>query len=290
LTEQTEQKIEQLNKELAATRQERDESNTQAKEWAEKRNKIYDQIKALQTEVKHLKEQRDEINLQVQVLKTAREKAKAERNEKHQKLTQIREKIKALEPKKPSTRLKDLEKAIQSIEWKIQTSSLSVKEEKALVDQVRVLEVQRVAHKQLQELTDKMVDMQTEAKALGTQAKLNHEKLSQLAKESQGFHEKLIGVLNNIKSLRQNADEAHQKYVEIHQKADEGHERYVGIQRQIRALKDELAKKEKEHYGARGRALREEATKKAQEKLKRGEKLTWDEFKLLTEQEEATEH
>lgn len=290
MAEQTQQKIEQLSKELAATRQERDELNTQAREWAEKRNKVNDQIKELQIEVKRLKEQRDEINLQVQVLKAAREKAKTERNEKHQRVAQIREKIKALEPKKPSTRLKDLEKAIQSIEWKIQTSSLSVKEEKTLVDQVRILEVQRVAHKQLQELTDKMIEMQTEAKALGTQAKLNHEKLAQLAEESQGFHEKLIGVLNNIKSLRQNADEAHQKYVGIRQKADKSHERYVGIQRQIRALKDELAKKEKEHYGARGRALREEATKRAREKMKRGEKLTWDEFKLLTEQEETTEH
>jgi uncharacterized coiled-coil DUF342 family protein len=290
LTEQIEQKIEQLNKELAATRQERDGLNTQAKEWAEKRNKTHDQIKTLQTEVKRLKEKRDEINLQVQVLKAAREKAKTEKNEKHQRITQIREKIKTLEPKKPSTRLKDLEKAIQSIEWKIQTSSLSVKEEKALVDQVRVLEVQRVAHKQLQELTDKMVELQTEAKASGTQAKLNHEKLSQLAQQSQEFHEKLIGVLNNIKSLRLNADEAHQKYMGIRQKADESHERYVGIQRQIKALKDELAKREKEHYGERSRALREEVTKRAQEKMKRGEKLTWDEFKLLTEQEEATEH
>lgn len=290
MTQQTQQKIEQLSKELETARRERDELNSQAKEWAEKRNKIHDQIKTLQTETRSLKEQRDETNLQVQVLKAAREKAKAEKNEKHLKIAQIREKIRTLTPKKPSTRLKDLEKEIQSIEWKIQTSSLSVKEEKALVDQVRVLEVQRLAHKQLQELTDKMIEIQTEAKALGTQAKLNHEKLSKLADQSQEHHEKLFGVLNNIMILRQSADEAHQKYVEIRQKANESHERYVAIQRQIRALKDELERREKEHYGARAQALREETTKRAQEKMKRGEKLTWDEFKLLTEQDEATEH
>jgi len=290
LTEQTEQRIEELNKELAAVRRERDDLNVEAKEWVEKRNQIHEQVKTLQAEIKHLKQQRDETNLQVQVLKAAREKAKAQRKEKHEQMARIREKIKALAPKIPSVGLEDLEKEIQGLEWKIQTTSLSVKEEKPLVDQVRVLEAQRAVHKRLQELTEKLFERQVEAKALGTQAKLNHEKLSQLAEQSQKFHQKLMEVLNSIKILRQSADEAHQKCAETHQRADKTHEKYVEIQRQIRTLKQELGKKEKERYATREQALREEATRKAQEKMNRGEKLTWDEFKLLTEREEATEH
>ncbi len=286
---QINQRIEELNNQLRAVGQERDELNAEAKEWAEKRNKIHEQIKTLQAEVKHLKKQRDETNLQVQVLKAAREKAKAQRKEKHGQILQVREKIKALALKKPSARLVDLEREIQSLEWKIQTTSLSVKEEKALVDQVAVLEAQRAVHKQLQKLTDSLVEMQAEEKALGTHAKLNHEKLSQLAEQSQKFHGTMMTLLSNTKTLRKDAEEAHRTHMEIRQKADKTHEKYVEIQHQMRVLKEEMENEEKEHHARREKVMREEAIKKAQEKMKRGEKLTWDEFKLLTEQEEATE-
>lgn len=243
----------------------------------------------LQTEVQRLKQQRDETNLQVQVLKAKREKAKTQRKEKYEQIIKVREKIKTLAQNKPSTRLEDLGKEIQDLDWKIQTTSIPVKEEKTIVDRVRLLENQRAVYKQLQELTDKRLELQAEAKALETQAKLNHEKLSELAQQSQKFHEQLIEIIKNTKSLRQTADEAHQKHLEIRQKANQAHEKYVEIQQQIRVLKEEQAKREKEHHTKREQQLLEEATKKAQEKMKRGEKLTWQEFKLLTEHEEATE-
>jgi uncharacterized coiled-coil DUF342 family protein len=182
-----------------------------------------------------------------------------------------------------------LEKEIQNLEWKIQTTSIPIKEEKIIIDRVRFLEKQRVVYKRLQELTDKRLELQTEAKALETQAKLSHEKLSQLAEQSQKFHEQLIEATKNVKTRIQNADQAHRKHLEVRQKANQVHEKYIEIQRQIKALKEEQAKIEKEHYTKREQQLREEATKKAQEKMKRGEKLTWDEFKLLTEKGETTE-
>lgn len=289
LPEQTERKIEELNLQLAAIKRERDELNNEAKAWAEKRNQLHEQTRVLQTEVQRLKQQRDETNLQVQVLKAAREKAKTQRKEKYEHIIKVREKIKTLAQNKPSTRLEDLEKEIQDLDWKIQTTSIPVKEEKTIVDRVRLLENQRAVYKQLQELTDKRLELQAEAKSLGTQAKLNHEKLSELAQQSQKFHEQLIEIIKNTKSLRQAADEAHQKHLEIRQKANQAHEKYVEIQQQIRVLKEEQAKREKEHHTKREQQLLEEATKKAQEKMKRGEKLTWQEFKLLTEHEEATE-
>jgi uncharacterized coiled-coil DUF342 family protein len=51
-----------------------------------------------------------------------------------------------------------------------------------------------------------------------------------------------------------------------------------------------MADKEKQQYAQKGQALKNQATAKAREKMKRGEKLTLDEFKLLSEEEEATQH
>ena len=285
-----EQKLVELNQQFALTKQERDQLNQEAKKWAEKRNEYHQQIKQLQSEVKNLKEKRDEINLQVQILKAAREKAKAQRQEKHEQIEKLREKMRPLAERKPANRLQDLEKRIKDIDWKIQTSSLPLQEEKELVEQVKLLETQRFAHKQLLDLKDKLIEVQTEAKAFGTQAKLKHDELSQLANQSQEFHNHLVETSNKIKTLRQSADQAHQKYLELGQKADKSHEKCVEIQKQAKSLKEEMESREKWQYAEKGQALKDQATAKAREKMKHGEKLTWDEFKLLTGEEEATEH
>jgi len=286
----SEQKLEELSQQLAQTKQERDQLNQEAKKWAEKRNEYHGQIKQLQSEVKSLKEKRDEINLQVQILKAAREKAKAQRQEKHEQIEKLREKMRPLAERKPTNRLQDLEKRIKDIDWKIQTSSLPLQEEKELVEQVKLLETQRFAHKQLLDLKDKLIEVQTEAKAFGTQAKLKHDELSQLANQSQEFHNHLVETSNKIKTLRQSADQAHQKYLELGQKADKSHEKCVEIQKQAKSLKEEMESREKRQYAEKGQALKDQAIAKAREKMKHGEKLTWDEFKLLTGEEEATEH
>ena len=56
------------------------------------------------------------------------------------------------------------------------------------------------------------------------------------------------------------------------------------LMQQIKSLKQEIQQKEKEQQTKRQEQLREEAAKKALEKMKRGEKLTWEEFKILSEQ------
>jgi phosphoserine phosphatase len=198
--------------------------------------------------------------------------------------------MKPLGERQQPVRYWDLEKRIQGLEWKIQTSSLSLQEEKELVEQVRVLETQRVSMKKLRDLGDSLTELQTETKALGTQAKLRHDELSEIANQSQKFHKQIIDLSSKIKSLRQSADEAHQKYIEYRQQADHIHKKYVGTQQQIRALKEDQERKEKQRHAEKEQALRIETTAKIREKMKRGERLTLEEFKLLSEQEEPTEH
>jgi uncharacterized coiled-coil DUF342 family protein len=291
---QNNQDVEESTQQLQRLKQERDELNNQARTWVEKRNSLHQEIKTLQAEAKNLREKRDEINLQVQILKAAREKAKTQAKQKREEIAKLREKVRTLAPKKPKVRQADLEREIENLEWKIQTSSLPVKEEKALVDRVQDLETQGVVYKQMDQLNDKLLQLQTETMALQNEAKLKHQQLTTLADQSQQLHTKLTEVFDKIKNLRQSADEAHQKYLEHRQKADETHQRVVELQQKTRTMKQEREQKEKQQYELRGLALKEEAAKKAKEKMNRGEKLTWQEFQLLTEQDEtdaeATEH
>jgi len=284
LSESTALKIEELNRDLDALKQERNKLNSEARMWAEKRNAIHEQIKALRAEAKLLKEKRDSKNQKVKELKVQREQAKSEQKEKRAQISKIKEKMQVFIEKKPSRPMVDIQKDINSLEWKIQTTSMSLKEENVLVDQIRILESQRAIHKQFQELKNTLVELQTEEKALATKAKLHHETLAELAEQSQEFHKQMLELLTKAQNLKPEADAAHQKHVKFRQKANEVHQKFLELLKQINSLKLEIKKKEEEQQAKKQQELREETVKKAHEKMKHGEKLTWEEFQLLAEQ------
>jgi uncharacterized coiled-coil DUF342 family protein len=284
LSDSTTLKIDELNRELSALKQERNKLNSEARVWAEKRNAIHEQIKTLRAEAKHLKEKRDDLNQKVKELKVLREQAKSEQKEKRAQISKIKEKMQVIMKKKPSRPLVDIQKDIDSLEWKIQTTSMPMQEEKVFVDQIRILESQRAIHKQFQQLKNALVELQAEEKTLATKAKLHHQTLAELAEQGQGFHKQMLELLTKAQNLKSEADAAHQNHVEFRQKANEAHQKFLEILEQINSLKLEIRKKDEEQQAKKQQELREEAVKKAHEKMKRGEKLTWEEFQLLAEQ------
>lgn len=284
MPESTEKKIEELSLELTSIKTKRDRSNSEASSWAKKRNSVHEQVRELRTEANSFKERRDALNQKVKELKNLREQAKAKRKEKRNQILKLREKRKILLEKKPSRNLRAIQKEIQSLEWRIQTTSLPVKQEEELISEVKRLEIQRTILTQLQELKNTLIELQTEEKALATEAKSHHEKLSELAEQSQKLHEQRLEILSQIRKLKAEADNAHQKYVENSRKADGLHQIYIELLQKINDLKQKQRRVEEEKQAKRQKQLLEEARKKALEKMKRGEKLTWEEFKLLAEQ------
>jgi uncharacterized coiled-coil DUF342 family protein len=272
---------------LTSLKEKRDKLNLEARGWAEKRNSLHEKIKALRTEVAELKEKRDALNEKVKELKNLREQARAKRKEKHTQILKLKEKLERLAEKGSSRDMRDIESEIERLEWKIQTTPLPVREEKMLIEQVRVLETQLSIHRRIQKLNNALFELQTEEKALETRANLHHEKLSELAEQSQSFHEKMVKLLDEIDTLRVKADAAHQRYVEIKQQAQTVHKEQMELLRQFKSLKEELRRAEERKQAKRQRELRKDLVKKASEKLKRGEKLTWEEFKILAEKKKA---
>jgi len=181
LSDPLKQRTEELNRKLASLKEELDKLKPEARRWAEKRNSKHKQIKVLRTKVDDLKEKRDELNKKVQELKNMRDQARTERREKHTQILKLKEKLRCLAEKKPIRSMRDVESEIERLEWEIQTTSLPVREEKILIDQVRALETQLSTHKQIRELEENLLELRAEEKALETKANLHHEKLSELA-------------------------------------------------------------------------------------------------------------
>lgn len=283
MSESLEKRIGELNQELASLREERDKLSLEAEKWAEKRDSVHEKIQKFRTEAGSLKEERDVLNEKVHKFKSLRGEAKMRRKEKRAQILKLKEKIGDLVERKPSQRMRSIQDEIEKIEWKIQTTSLQVKEEEMLINQVRQLEAHLSVHKQIEKSKEKLMVLRIEEKALESEVKTCHEKLSELAEKSQEFHEEMLENLNKARSLKGEADSAHQKYVEIKQQAQIFHQKCVELLDKIKDLKKELQETEEKKQAKRQHELSKELEERAIEKLKRGEKLTWEEFKILAE-------
>ena len=111
----------------------------------------------------------------------------------------LKEKVRDLTEKKPSQSMQNIRKEIERLEWRIQTTSLPVKEEEMLINQVKQLEARLSFHKRIEKSKEEIMVLRTEEIALETRVKTCHEKLSELAEQSQKFHEEM---LENFKKAR----------------------------------------------------------------------------------------
>ena len=283
ISESPKHKIERLNQELTPLKEERNSLNLEAKKWADKRNAIHNEVKNLRKEAANIKEKRDALNEQVQELKKLRDEAKIRRKKKRDKTSELKEKLRGLTEKRPEGNLQHIEREIEKIDWKIQTTSLPLKEEEELINQVRQLEAQLSVQKRIKKVKEELLELRTEEKNLEIEAKTLHEKLSELAEQSQKFHEQMLETLDKARKLQVEADDAHQKYVETKQQAQKQHQKCVELLEKLRAFERELKETADERQAERQSELQKELEERALAKLKRGEKLMWEEFKILAE-------
>ncbi|MEM3055513.1 MAG: hypothetical protein QXM52_07405, partial [Candidatus Bathyarchaeia archaeon] len=135
------QKIEELKRKLLILREQKAKVDAEAREFAEKRNMLNEEFKGLRAEILELRRTRDCVNLEVKELKKQKDKVKEERIQKIGELKNLRREFVELAKKKPSKGLKTLQMEIDNLEWKIQTTSLNLQEEKQLVERVKQLEI-----------------------------------------------------------------------------------------------------------------------------------------------------
>jgi uncharacterized coiled-coil DUF342 family protein len=278
-----ENQIEDLNQELIPLKEERNNLNLQAKKWAEKRNGLHEKVKDLRKDASKIKEKRDNLNTQVQELKNLRDQLRSKISEKHEKIVELQNRINDLNDKKPEGNILQVEKEIKKIDWKIQTTSLPLKEEQELVNQVRQLETQLINQKQIQKVKDKLYVLKTQERSFRNEARTIHGKLAEIAEQSQKFHSQMISILESAREFQVEADSAHQKYIEARQQAQQHHQKCVELIEKIKKIEDELKKNADKKLAERQTELKKELEERALMKLKRGEKLVWEEFQILAE-------
>ncbi|MGD6808399.1 MAG: coiled-coil protein [Candidatus Bathyarchaeia archaeon] len=300
--------IANLRSQIATLKDQVNKADVESKKQVEKRDQLNEQTKKVNLEIRDIKKQRDEINQKVQALKQQRDDVRVKIKPIMDEIQAINEKKEELKKKAPRVRQKDIQEEINKIDWKIQTESLDLQEEKRLVGEVKLLETQLSGYKKIEKQNKKIAEHIQERKVLDAQADKFHKELSEMAKKSQDLHESMIAKIAEAKKAKEEADVLHKGFIENKEKIKAllvdiavitG--QMLGLQNTVREQNKELREKEmairlkeKEQFAMQRnkKLLDEQALKtklgaQAKEKLNKGEKLSWNEFQLLAGDDEA---
>ena len=215
----------------------------------------------------------------------------------------IDEKIVELKKKVPRVSQRELQEELDAIEWKIQTTSLDLPEEKRLIEEVKQLEIQLSSYKKIDKKKQRIKELITQRKTLDAQADVYHKELTDLAKTSQKLHAAMMEKFDSVKRDKAEADNLHQTFVKTKEQNALLYDQIRQLIDQTRGLevtikeydqterKDEEAKRKEEQAerAVKEQAIKEKGVSEAKGKLQRGEKLSWDEFQLLLGDDEETD-
>ncbi len=283
MSEALEQKIEDLYERLRLLRAERERLKEEAQRWADKRNSINEETRNLRSQINSLKQRRDALNEEVKRLKSLREAGLKRRREILEEIRKLRQERARLNAEKPPRSRSYLESEIERIEWKIQTEPLPLDVEKKLIDQVRALEAQMEFYRRIEGIRSEIKNLKKEAERLKADTLSYRSRILETAAQSQEYHRKMLKKAEAARALKAKADEMHQRYVENRDKAKAINSEIKKTLVEIRSIQDLLKAREEREKRRKQADLQKRTEEKALEKLRRGERLTFDEFKILLE-------
>ena len=296
-----------LNEQLDSLDKQDKKAKEEMERLIEKRDKLNQQFKQLREETRTLRTERDYIHEKVHALKAQRDETRTTFQPVIEEIKAAREKIAELKKKTPKRSQRDLQQEFDDIEWKIQTTSLDLKEEKMLIEDVKQLEIQLSAYKKIDQQTKRIHELQHGLKAVDEAGEKLHTEISTLAQQSQELHQKMIAKIDEAKKVKEEADTTHNSYLLAREKIrqlDEEHRRLEYEERRVRASERQQRAEQRQLREAQRKTedtqrqqdaetrklvekeLKEKLGSQAREKLQRGEKLSWDEFQLLADENE----
>jgi uncharacterized coiled-coil DUF342 family protein len=282
LTEQDKKsELKRISRQLTSLKEDVNKANADTKGYAEKRDKLNAELRTLRQEIDDLKNQRDTMNQKVKTLKLKRDNSRARIKTLIQEIRLHRQKIANLKKKTPRENRQEIQKEFNNIEWKIQTTSLEMEEEKRLIERVKQLETQLNIYKKFDQHAKKISDLHKESELLKATVKTTHQELSEIAERSQNIHEKMISKIDEFKMKKTEADSLHRAYIQEMEKVRPLRDEIRKLKDQQKKLQVAIFEEDEKRKKNVEQALRKKLGSKAKDKLQRGEKLSWDEFRLL---------
>ncbi|MEM2940498.1 MAG: hypothetical protein QW304_02980 [Thermoproteota archaeon] len=255
------------------------------KELVDRRRLLRDEIAELSKQIDENMAKRNEVNEQIGKIK--------------EEITKLRESEKTLKEEMERKRVvvkshsrkiriseKEARAQLSRLEWRLATEHMDPKEEAELVREIEraraiLREVEAVVgmkknlgdfEKKIGEITSMILEKNNEKSKLVEASNLYHARIKDLLEKRKIKRDEFSKLDAEIEEAKKKKDELFMKMVEIDAKS------YLAKMRRVLMMQEEQSKRLKMEETVKSKLALD-----AQEKLKRGETLDWEEFKALVE-------
>ncbi|MHA1289999.1 MAG: coiled-coil protein [Candidatus Thorarchaeota archaeon] len=279
-----EKKLDELEAQAAELRNTRNELFNQIKKLREERDRLNKTARAARDQAQKHRGERDRINSKVQEIKQSLGPLFDDLSEKNQTLAQanraIREEYKGLPNKK------QVQEDLKRIEWEVMTTPTKemLGREDELIQRAADLRKTLDEFKGIEQKQDKKQDYLKDRKDTLEEINALREEINGLAEKSQEHHERMILFYEQADKDKKRADEVHGRYVEKIKEVENIKGELNIIMPDINAMRDGLKASDLKHAELRKMNVKQraEAMKQAAiKKMENGEKLTFEDMKLI---------
>ena len=287
MTNETEEKIAALREELNELTSHLDEALEEGRRSAESRDTHHTKMKEARARLFELKQKRQETSQQIDEAIAASQALRRSLWEKMQEAKNVRSILKST--KVGYDTAEKLERKIASAEWRIQTGLIDPKEEKRLFDEIsrmeRMLEETKVKRGTLKRLRTLSAEIDDVKNAL----ERNSEKIEFLMRSRSTLVRQMRDLAQEHRKLRKLGDRSHERFVQARIRQREIEDKRIVVISRLKALGYKERTARQAAVKEREQALRQKVVATAAEKMKRGEKLSFEEYRILMEQGQSSE-
>ncbi|MCX8182511.1 MAG: hypothetical protein N3D12_05275 [Candidatus Methanomethyliaceae archaeon] len=248
-----------------------------------KKSEIIDKLKSLREAALNHKNMRDEKNKLIAEKKSLRDQLHKEKNDLSQKIKDLISKKRDLLSSVRESE-SDLLRQLKEIDWKYQTTPFSLEEERRLLQRRSELEKKLMVFKRAKELDQEINSLKASSDELRMKADLVHKEIISLAEESKAHHESMIKSLEDCKPLSSELEQIKAEIASIKGTIESSKKELFELESKYKEARESAMKQKIELLAEQTRQIinkRSELAERASEKIKNGERLTFEEFAAM---------
>jgi len=272
--------IERLNSELSPLRGKHLELTNEAKRLREERDRLNLEHRSLVAELKKLRARVKEVNQGISDLSEKIAQKKEKVNETLKVLTGLRDEINLVR-KQVKTPFNAVRQEMDDIEWELQTSPTEMQKERRLMKRLKALSVERGIYERAEDLRKRMVETKVEIESFRLSMRENWGSLRKLLEERKLLRHRVSAVETRASTVKDKADDLHSRYIKKREEVNALTRQMGCLTLEVLALREKIA--EREEVIRKGKI--KDLAYDIRERMKRGEKITFQELQVLSEAE-----
>ncbi len=279
-----EERIDELENRATELRRKKSEIQELVDRWRAERDRLNESSRAIRDEAAEHREERDRMNERVAELKDKLQPLLRELEEKRRVLEAFQGGLR--EDKEGLPNKRRVESAFRRVEWEAMTTPTRemLEREDELIERAKGLKRTLEEFDEVERKEDASIGMIAETKAKELEIRRIREEMRALSEKSQENHEAMITLYEKADKEKRKADDAHANFVESLKEVEAINDEFDGVMLEMNALRSglrvaELKEKEERRKGLK--AVLDGMRLEAHRKLEAGEKLTFEEMKLI---------